>query len=69
MASLREPHEIDDIDAMVDYELTLPHVGDPYQFLAKCDKCGKEWHGLVRDDCPGETGMISTVPHVKPGYF
>lgn len=46
----REPDEIDDL---VDHELTLPKFHDPYKLRVPCPMCGNEWHGLPRGDCPG----------------
>jgi hypothetical protein len=47
------PEEPDEIDELVDYELTLPQAHTPWKFTQVCDRCGNEWHGLPKGNCPG----------------
>ena len=52
--------DADEIDELVDYELTLPRWAASYDLNAQCGRCGKEWHGLMRGICPGETGIVGS---------
>ena len=61
--------EPDDIDELVEYELTLPRFGEPYKFNATCGACGAEWHGLRRGDCPGATGLTGIERNAPSGWF
>ncbi len=58
---------MDDIDELVDYQLTLPHYGSPYELHAKCERCKKEWHGLTKDGCPGLTGIVGIPTNAISG--
>jgi hypothetical protein len=62
---LRNPKAdvVDAISELVDEQLAHGPTDDYRRpFLARCERCGGEWHGLPDEDCPGAYG----TEHVKP---
>ena len=59
-----EANVLDEIDRLVDEELTMrqDNYNDPY--MAECPRCHGTWHGFERAGCPGETGAKPTVASV-----
>ena len=59
-----EANVLDEIDRLVDEELTMRQdsYSDPY--MAECPRCHGTWHGFERAGCPGETGAKPTVADV-----
>lgn len=49
---------MDEIDELIDYQLSLPKSSTPFKLQVQCEQCKGEWHGLPKGNCPG-----LVVPH------
>jgi hypothetical protein len=44
---------VDEIDALVNEQLTHPKDDYSAPYSERCKMCGRRWHGLPQLDCPG----------------